>query len=101
MIAFINPDGLNKLIPSLIGVYRGQITAALQHLFKCGFYFGFSEPRRVAYLIAVILVVAVPNVVAFACTAQTPDLVAIEPAAIPTDDFTGKRVIGAHFSPAL
>ena len=101
MIALINLDGLNKLIPSLIGIDGIQITAVLQHFLKCFLDLGFPEPGRVASLVAIVFVVAVPNIVAFAGTAQTPDFMAIELAAITTDDFTGKRVFGAHFSPAL
>ena len=101
MIALIYLDGLNKLIPSLIGIDGIQITAVLQHFFKGFLDLGFPEPRRVASLVAIVFVVAVPHIVAFAGTAQTPDFVAIELAAITTDDFTGKRVFSAHFSPAL
>ena len=45
--------------------------------------------------------VAVPDVIAFACATQPPNFVPIKGAAVATDEFSGKRMSGAHFCPAF
>ena len=94
-------DGLYQLVPLLISVDGGWITALLQHLLKRRFDFLIPESGRVAGFISIILVVAVPDVIAFACATQPPDFVAIKGAAVATDESPGKRMLGAYFCPAL
>ena len=94
-------DGLYQLVPLLISVDGGWITALLQHLLKGRFDFLIPESGRLAGLVAVVLVVTVPNIVMLACTAQPPNLMTVERAAVATDEFSGKRMFGAHFRPAL
>ena len=101
MAAPADLDGLHQLIPPLIGIDRIGIVTFLQHFLKGRFDFLLLESGRLAGLVAVVLVATVSNIVMFACTAQPPDFVAIKGAAVATGEFSGKRIPGAYFCPAL
>ena len=58
----------------------------MQHFLKRLFDFLIPESGRLAGLIAIVLVVTVPDVITFARTAQPPDFVAIKGAAVATDE---------------
>ena len=101
MAAPADLDGLHQLIPPLIGIDGIGIATFLQHFLKGRFDFLIPESGRLAGLIAIVLVVTVPDVITFARTAQPPDFVAIKGAAVATDESPGKRMLGAYFCPAL
>lgn len=46
--------------------------------------------------ITIIFMIAVPYVVMFSGTADTPDFVPIEPATVTTDNFSRKGMVGIH-----
>ena len=101
MAAPADLDGLHQLIPPLIGIDGIGIATFLQHFLKGRFDFLTPESGRIAGLVAVVLVVTVPNIVMLACTAQPPDFVAIKTTAITADKFSGEWELRAYFRPAL
>ena len=101
MAAPADLDGLDQLVPLLIGIDGIWITALLQHFLKRRFVFLIPESGRLAGPIAVVLVVTVPDVIAFAFTAQPPDFVAIKTTAITADKFSGQWELRRTFSRRL
>lgn len=101
MVALVDLNGLYELIPSLVSIDGIRITAFLQHFLKCLTNLGFPKSGSITVFVIIVFVVAIPNIIALACAPQSPDLVAIELAAIATDNFPGKRVSAKHLRSAF
>ena len=69
MVALVNRDGLHKLAPPFVSIDGVRIAALLQHFPKRLLDLGFPEPWGIANLVAVVFVVAVPDIIVLACTA--------------------------------